>query len=90
MMSMTNTSTAKPEPGTIKQIAWCNNCDEMIERTKISNGWYHPKTEPEPGTIKQIAWCNNCDEMIERTKISNGWYHPKTGYRACFGSDGEE
>ena len=46
--------------------------------------------KPEPGTIKQIAWCNNCGEMVERTKISNGWYHPQTGYRACFGSDGEE
>lgn len=35
---------ATPETGTIKQIAWCNNCDEAIEKTPISKGWYHRET----------------------------------------------
>lgn len=34
---------ARPVAGTIKSIAECT-CGEMIERTKISNGWYHSST----------------------------------------------
>ena len=38
------TTKASPETGTIKQIAWCKNCDEQIEKTPISQGWYHVET----------------------------------------------
>lgn len=37
-------SKASPETGTIKQIAWCKCCDERIEKTPISKGWYHRDT----------------------------------------------
>ena len=25
-------------------LAWCKNCEERIEKTPISKGWYHPDT----------------------------------------------
>ena len=38
------TTKASPETGTIKQIAWCKHCDERIEKTPASKGWYHALT----------------------------------------------
>ena len=38
------TTKASPETGTIKQVAWCKHCAEMVEKTSISKGWYHVET----------------------------------------------
>jgi len=40
----TTTDQAKPAKETIKQIAECEHCWLMIEKTKISQGWYHCDT----------------------------------------------
>lgn len=38
------TKTAKPETGTIVQVAVCSGCGEVIEKSPTSNGWYHAYT----------------------------------------------
>ena len=37
-------ANAKPETGSIKTVATCQHCWLPIEKTAISQGWYHSYT----------------------------------------------